>query len=152
MIELIRIDDRLAHGQVMAVWAPALNIDHLLVADDETAGDAFARQVMQLAMPRGMTLIVDTIAGAGPRLAAAARDTHRWLVLLRDVASAIRLRKAYPFDALNVGGIGMMPGRRLVWRSIALSPEEAAALRALRAQGVDVYLQMLPSDPKKREW
>ncbi|MGQ9814451.1 MAG: PTS sugar transporter subunit IIB [Candidatus Roseilinea sp.] len=152
MIALIRVDDRLAHGQVMAVWARALKIDHLLVADDETAGDAFAQQVMQLAMPRGITLLVHTIAGAGPRLAAAAHDSHRWLVLLRDVASAIRLREAYAFDALNVGGVGMMPGRRLVWRSIALSPEEAAALRDLRAQGVDVYLQMLPSDPKKREW
>ncbi len=152
MIALIRIDDRLVHGQVMAVWARALNIDHILVADDETAGDAFARQVMQLAMPRGITLVVDTVAGAGPRLASAARDSHRWLVLLRDVASAARLREAYPFDALNVGGIGMKPGRHLVWRSIAMSPEEAAALRDLRAQGVDVYLQMVPGDPRKSEW
>lgn len=152
MIALIRIDDRLAHGQVMAVWARALNIDHLLIADDETAGDAFARQVMQLAMPRGMTLVIDTVAGAGSRLASAARDNHRWLALLRDVASAVRLHSVFPFDALNVGGLGMMPGRRLVWRSIALSPEEAASLRALRAQGVDVYLQMVPSDPRKDEW
>ncbi len=152
MIALIRIDDRLVHGQIMAVWARALNIDHILVADDETAGDAFARQVMQLAMPSEITLVVDTVAGAGSTLASAAHDSHRWLVLLRDVASAVRLRKACPFDALNVGGIGMKPGRHLVWRSIALSPEESAALRALRAQGVEVYLQMLPSDPRKNEW
>lgn len=152
MIALIRIDDRLVHGQVMAVWVRALKIDHILVADDDTADDAFAQQVMRLAMPPGMTLVVDTVAGAGARLASAARDTHRWLVLLRDVASAVRLREACAFDALNVGGIGMKPGRRLVWRSIAMSPEEAAALRALRAQGVDVYLQMLPGDPRRSEW
>lgn len=152
MIALIRIDDRLVHGQVMAVWVKALKIDHILVADDDSASDAFARQVMQLAMPPGITLVVDTVAGAGPRLALAAHDTHRWLVLLRDVPSAVRLRDAYAFDALNVGGIGMKPGRRLVWRSIAMSPEESATLRDLRAQGVDVYLQMVPGDPRKSEW
>jgi mannose/fructose/N-acetylgalactosamine-specific phosphotransferase system component IIB len=152
MIQLIRIDDRLVHGQVMAVWVRALNIDHLLVADDESANDAFARQVMQLAMPKGMTLVVQTVADARLTLAAAARDPHRWLALVRNVASAVRLHNAFPFDALNVGGAGMTPGRRLIWRSIALSQEETAALRALRAQGVDVYLQMLPSDPQKRDW
>ncbi|MCS7061966.1 MAG: PTS sugar transporter subunit IIB, partial [Anaerolineae bacterium] len=114
--------------------------------------DAFARHIMQAAMPKGITLAVDSIAGAGPILNAAAQDAHRWLVLLRSVEGAIRLHAVFPFKTLNVGGVGMAPGRRLVWRSISLSPDEIAALRDLQTQGVDVYLQMTPGEPQKRDW
>ena len=150
MIDLIRIDDRLVHGQVMAVWVRGLSIRHIFVADDETAGDSFSRQVMQLAMPKGVMLTVATVEDAGRQLASMPADGVHRLVLLRSVDAAVRLHRAFPFTSLNVGGIGMMPGRKLLWRSIAMSPDEVAALRSLRQQGVDVYLQMIPTDPRKR--
>ena len=37
-IELIRVDNRLVHGQVGVTWVNALNIDTIVVVDDETAG------------------------------------------------------------------------------------------------------------------
>ena len=36
-IELIRVDNRLVHGQVGVTWVNALNIDTIVVVDDETA-------------------------------------------------------------------------------------------------------------------
>lgn len=149
MVDLVRIDDRLVHGQVMAAWARALRTTHILVADDDSAADDFARQIMQLAMPAHIALTVDAVDGAASRLPALAADASRTLVLLRSVAAAERLHGLWPFAALNVGGIGMAPGRGLVWRSIAASPQEVAGLQRLRAQGVDVYLQMVPGDTKQ---
>jgi PTS system mannose-specific IIB component len=149
MISLIRIDDRLIHGQIMAVWVRMLRIDHILVADDATAADSFSQQMMQFAMSDSITLTVSDIVTAAGKLAQAASDSTHTLVLLRSVDAAVRLHAAYPFRELNVGGIGMLPGRKLVWRSIAASPAELAALRRLRTQGVNVYLQMIPTDDRK---
>jgi PTS system mannose-specific IIB component len=154
MISLIRIDDRLIHGQVMAVWVRALSVTHILVIDDATAADAFTRQVMHLAMPAGMALTISTLGdaacdGAAGHLARFARDSSRTLVLLKSVSVAKQLHAHFPFNELNVGGIGMAPGRRLIWRSIAASQEEIDQLKALSDAGVDVYLQMIPADPRQ---
>ena len=148
MLSLIRIDDRLIHGQVMAAWVRTLNVTHILVIDDATAADPFSQQVMQLAMPPTITLTISSTAAAADHLSRAAADTARTLVLLPSVAAANAVFQRYPFKALNVGGVGMSQGRKLIWRSIAASTEEIAQLHALRDAGVDVYLQMIPADQR----
>lgn len=151
MLSLIRVDDRLIHGQVMAVWVRVLNITHIIVIDDETAGDSFSQQVMQVAMPAGIHLSITAVCNAAALLRAIADTKERALVLLRDIESAVRLHGLYPFTELNVGGSGMRQGRRLIWRSIALSPQQMYQLIALQDAGVDVYMQMIPSDEKRRQ-
>lgn len=43
-IELIRVDNRLVHGQVGVTWVNALNIDTIVVVDDETAINVFSQK------------------------------------------------------------------------------------------------------------
>ncbi len=150
MISLIRVDDRLIHGQVMAVWVRLLSINRILVADDEAAADAFSRQIMQLAMPSSTLLSVTPIDEAASQLPTIETDPSHTLVLLRTVAAAAQLHLRYAYRTLNIGGIGMAPGRKPLWRSIAASASEVEMLSQLRRDGVDVYLQMIPSDVKKR--
>ena len=40
-IALIRVDDRLMHGQVVVSWIPYLKVDEVLIIDDEYATDEF---------------------------------------------------------------------------------------------------------------
>jgi D-glucosaminate PTS system EIIB component len=149
MISLIRIDDRLIHGQVMAVWVRALRITNILVGDDATAVDAFTRQIMQLAMPTYIKLVIASMDEAVVQLMTAQSDPTRTLVLLKDVASAIHLHRGYPYKELNVGGIGMAPGRKLVWKSVAISPVEIDQLKILHDSGIDVYFQMIPNEERR---
>ena len=150
MLNLIRIDDRLIHGQVMAVWVRALSINYILVIDNATAADTFSQQVMQLAVPSNMRLSISSVAAAAPALHSAHTSSDHALVLLRDVESAAELQPLYNLPALNLGGSGMSAGRKLIWRSIALSKRQIELLNQLQADGVDVYLQMVPSDLKRR--
>lgn len=46
-IELIRVDNRLVHGQVGVTWVNALNIDTIVVVDDETAINVFLQKMMK---------------------------------------------------------------------------------------------------------
>ncbi len=149
MISLIRVDDRLIHGQVMAVWVRALNITHIIVVDDDTAADLFSQQVMRLAIPQGMALTISPLSTATESLRKATKDGSHTLVLIRSIDTAVKLFDHFPYKDLNVGGIGMSPGRKLLWRSIAASQQEVDQLRGLRDAGVNVYLQMIPSEPRR---
>ena len=65
-LRLVRIDDRLIHGQVVAVWLRALGAKRIVIVDDATARDEFLREVLTLAAPHGVPVEVHDIAsGAG---------------------------------------------------------------------------------------
>ena len=150
MLSLIRLDDRLIHGQVMAVWVRRLSITHILVLHDDTAGDEFARTLMQMAMPPRISLTVAPVAEATAMLEEMQRNDTRTLVLRARVEDAVAVHQQWPLPHLNVGNLGMRDGRRLIWRTVALSPAELTALHQLESAGVDVFLQMIPSDDRQR--
>ncbi|MEW6243512.1 MAG: PTS sugar transporter subunit IIB [Bacillota bacterium] len=144
-ISLIRVDDRLVHGQVLAGWARILGVQTIVVADDEAYGDTLTRSLMEAAAPPGMKIIVCTVDEIS-RIVHAADDRSCALVLVRDPAAALRLREILPYDRLNLGGVGLAPGRSPFFRNIYLSDQERGMLKALCDRGVEVKVQVVPSD------
>ena len=51
VILLVRIDNRLIHGQILEAWVPRLAAREVLVADDEAAGSPLARAALTLCVP-----------------------------------------------------------------------------------------------------
>ncbi len=145
-ISLIRVDDRLVHGQVLTGWARILGVQTIIVADDEAYSDTLTRSLMEAAAPPGMEIIVCSIDQV-PGVVDTADDRSCALVLVRDPAAALRLRDVLPYDRLNLGGVGLAPGRSPFFRNIYLSDQERGMLKALCDRGVDIKVQVVPSDP-----
>ena len=54
---LVRVDDRLIHGQVMTAWMKTLRADEIIVVDDRVAKDDFMLFVLQNAAPKGVKVV-----------------------------------------------------------------------------------------------
>ena len=50
-VKMIRIDDRLIHGQIVAAWAKSLSIKRIWIVDDGVAKDTFITNVMKMVAP-----------------------------------------------------------------------------------------------------
>jgi mannose/fructose/N-acetylgalactosamine-specific phosphotransferase system component IIB len=146
-IEMVRVDDRLIHGQVVALWLTTLDARRIVVVDDATADDAFLREVVELAAPAGTPVEVLNLAAGTERLAATGDFDEKVLVLVRTPETALALRRAgIAFGVLNLGGLGAAANRRPLHRSISASPEELEALRQLEQLGTRVEIQAVPGD------
>lgn len=146
-LKLVRVDDRLIHGQVVAVWLKAVGADRIIIVDDRTAQDAFLKEVLILAAPPGVPVEVHGLADGIERVARAANDDEQVFVLMRSPITALRLREAgIPFATLNVGGIGAGPGRTPLYKNISANAEEIEAMRALERSGTRVELRIVPDD------
>lgn len=55
-VSLLRIDDRLIHGQVMTGWVKHINATKIIIIDDELVHDDFMISVLEMAVPNHMTL------------------------------------------------------------------------------------------------
>lgn len=146
-LKLVRVDDRLIHGQVVAVWLRAVGAQRIVIVDDRTARDEFLRDLVVLAAPQGVAVEVHDVASGIARVTELAATSEEVFVLLRSPVGALQLRKAgVPFDVLNVGGIGSGPGRRPLYRNISASEEERAAMRELEGMGTRVELRIVADD------
>ena len=146
-LTLVRVDDRLIHGQVVAIWLKALSARRIVIVDDRTAKDDFLREVLMLASPKGVPVEIHTLETGIPRVKEVAADPEPAFVIVRTPLTALRLREAgVEFPILNVGGIGAGPGRKSLYRNISASPEELEAMRQLEAMGTSVELRIVESD------
>jgi len=146
-LALVRVDDRLIHGQVVTIWLKAIHAKRIVIVDDRTARDEFLKEVIELAAPRDVPTEIHEVESGIARVAALAVDAEPIFVLMRSPVTAVRLREAgIEFPILNVGGIGAGPGRKVLYRNISASPEELVAMRRLEALGTKVELRIVEND------
>jgi PTS system mannose-specific IIB component len=147
---LVRIDDRLIHGQVIAVWCRHRRFTRILVVDDGVAADPFMQEVLSLAAPPGLRVDVFSIEDG---INVLNEDPSNWgttMVLMKSPSSAKRLYDGgLEYNALNIGGIGSGPGRKNVFKNIAFSEEESAILKYLMDKGVEITLLTVPGEKSK---
>jgi PTS system mannose-specific IIB component len=149
-IGLVRIDDRLIHGQVIAVWCRQQRFARILVVDDGVAADAFMQEVLRLAVPPGLTVDILSVEEAISGLTADTPDRKTTMVLMKSPQVAQQLYEGgVKYAALNIGGIGSAPGRRNIFKNIAASDEEIAILKGLLQEGVKITLLTVPGERSK---
>lgn len=143
-LHLVRVDDRLIHGQVIAVWLRALGAEVIVVVDDATAQDEFLSEVLELAAPEGVEVEVHSVADAIQPIKELAASDIGTFVLMKTPEVALRLVEAgAPITLLNVGGIGAAEGRTTLYRNISANEAERESMRELERRGVKVELRMV---------
>jgi len=144
---LVRVDNRLVHGQVLEAWVPALKISSLWIADDEAASDALTRMAMELALPPRVGLSIFSLAQAAERLRSAEGAPEKTLLLLREVQSAVALVAAgVPIARLNLGNVHFRAGRKQAAPTLYLDASELEALEALARGGTEIEWRAVPAD------
>jgi mannose/fructose/N-acetylgalactosamine-specific phosphotransferase system component IIB len=144
-IVLVRVDDRLIHGQVLEGWVPKTRAQELLVANDAAACDDVLRMIMESATPDTIGLVVETVDKIAEMLTQEADSTIRRIIIMDSPLDALRLKRAgVPFDRLNLGNLRTNNGSVCLSRSVIVCDESLKILRELIREGVQVYIQSVP--------
>ena len=147
-----RVDERLVHGQVMTSWSKHLQLKRIVIVDDQVAKDDFMATVLTMSAPAGITIEILSVKDAATRLQAD-KGEEKTLLLFKRIPAALELAKELKetpvaLTELNVGNVGSVPGRVQVTKNVFLSEDEKNDLRGLQSLGVNVFLQMLYTDPQ----
>ena len=141
---LLRVDDRLIHGQVLVAWGHHLHPERIWVVDDAAAGNAWEKDLMASAAPdvdvQVVTVVTMTAAWAQEDAAAGGA-----FLLVRDLKTARALvESGATITRLNLGGLHYAPGKSKVNEYIYLDDADRAHARALLARGLTLEVQDVP--------
>lgn len=144
---LVRVDDRLVHGQVVVGWGRALGLRHIVLVDDAIRSSAWEQDLYRMGVPSGMKIEFASVAEAGAGFPRWQRDAAHTMVLLGSVETLARLCAVAPVRRVNLGGIHQQEGRQEHLPYVYLTDEEVERLRALDEAGVAISAQDVPTRP-----
>ena len=144
-LNMVRVDYRMVHGQIVAKWIKFRPVDRLILADDSLVDDPFMGDIYRMAVPDREVDIVKL----GDVQTAIDRKNDTVLLIFKDVASAYTVYKnGLQLPELNVGAVQNSAQRIAVVQGVALTVEEYEKLSEMKAEGVNVFLQPIPeNDP-----
>jgi PTS system mannose-specific IIB component len=144
-IVLLRIDDRLIHGQVTIGWGPHIRPEHVLLVDDSVAENPWELDLYRAAAPEGATVEAVHVADAGRSLSEWSVSDRRVLVLVRSPRGlAVLAGQGLRLPPVNVGGMHFSRGKRELLPYVFVDDADVAAFRSLLAAGVELEARDLP--------
>lgn len=146
-IVLTRIDDRLIHGQVMTAWVKEKRADEIIIVDNGVSKDSFLSEVMKMSAPSGVNIKVESIETGAEELMKISDGESRVIVLVKSPATILELiEKGVDFKKVIVGGMGLNPQRKTLYKNIATSEEEKEQLTELIERGTETTIHIIPSE------
>lgn len=150
MIVLTRVDHRLLHGQVAFAWTPHLSADCILIANDLAATDATQKTILKLAKPSGVKLVIKTIDDSIKALNSGVTDKYKLFIVVGNINDAYKLIKnVKTIKELNLGGTKDADDKKALSNAIFVTNEEDKEIKQLVSDGIDVYIQQVPTEKKK---
>ena len=151
MIKLIRIDDRLVHGQVAFTWVPSLGIDCLVVANDLVAKDDFQKMTLGLAKPANVKLLIKSVADTIAFLNDEKNKSAKILVLINSVKDATALATSVSeITSINFGGIRAKENAKLISKAVAVTDDDVVLIKELLQKNIELEIRQVPTDEKQK--
>ena len=148
-VTVMRIDDRLIHGQIVTRWIDYAEAKKILVVDDKAAADSMQQMLLKLAVPSGITLEILTKKAALEKIRQD-QSEEKVLLIMRNPAEANAfLEMGFSIDRINVGTISnskSVTGRKKILNYIYLEPQDAEALQAMADKGITLDVRAIPGE------
>lgn len=146
-IVLLRVDDRLVHGQVVTKWVQQSGAKKIIIVDDMLAANTYLSNVYKMAAPQGIEVTTMSTKDFIDSLNENKFRDQPIMLLFKSIAN---LKQAFDLgfktEKVQIGGIGASAGKKLVYHTVAMNDEDAKQLQEIANQGVEIYFQRVPDD------
>ena len=144
---LVRIDDRLIHGQVLLGWARALKPDRIVVANDRVARNSWERRFYTSSVPPHIRVSFLDLDETARQMLNNLFKTELVMMLFESVRDVwIVVEKGVSLDDINVGGLHYREGAVELLPYVFITDEDRGYLRELVKRSVRLTAQDIPGN------
>ena len=147
MIHILRVDDKLLHGQVAFSWVRNLKIHTIVIADDSIVYDEFMKMTLGLSKPSGVKLQILEIKDAIEFLEANIHSELHIMAIVNSIHNAYRImEEIQDIHTLNLGALRERYDAIPFSENISLNKEEVMVCKALIEKGKHIEMRMRYDD------
>ena len=146
-VKLVRIDDRLIHGQVATTWIKNYEIEQVLIINDKAANDPIQKSVVGLAAPPGVKVMIFGV-NQFINILKKSEIKKSTMLLFTTSTDVLKIVESGLVDIkeVNAGGMRFNDTRKRLTKAITVTPEEEQAFVKMMDKGIKINVQMVPKD------
>lgn len=104
MIQLLRVDHRLLHGQVAVSWVQGLGSNCIFCVGDKVANDPVWKTTLKMGKPAGCKLVIKDMEHAIEAINSGVTDKYKMIICVATIAEAKQLVEGCPqIKSVNLG-------------------------------------------------
>ncbi|MHA1860298.1 MAG: PTS system mannose/fructose/N-acetylgalactosamine-transporter subunit IIB, partial [Candidatus Asgardarchaeia archaeon] len=147
-IVLLRIDDRLIHGQVTVSWTRYTNSNVIVVANDEIANDMMRKMLIEsISSSKDVAVKVLSIEDTVEKINSGDFEKDRVMIIVTSPKDALRIvRGSTGIESVNLGQLAYKEGKIRVTNTISLGFEDIQAILSMMEEGISIITKQLPQD------
>ena len=96
MIQLLRVDHRLLHGQVAVSWVQGLGSDCIFCVGDKVANDPVWKTTLKMGKPANAKLVIKDMEHAIEAINSGVTDKYKMIICVASIAEAKQLADGCP--------------------------------------------------------
>ncbi|MFH1282938.1 MAG: PTS sugar transporter subunit IIB [bacterium] len=148
-INLIRIDDRLIHGQVVEGWLRVIGADKIVIISDELAEKENEKILFSLAVPVGVTVDYLHVQKAVEALKNDDYKNDHVLILVESPREILQLlENGVKLESINVGGLHFAKGKVAINDALYVDQDDCILFEKIADYNVMIESRVLPNDKR----
>ncbi len=144
---IIRVDDRLVHGQVITGWVKLLDLNNIIVANDDILHDKTRMQIMKLPVPINVHIEFLSISSAIESFKKNKWKKYKTIMLFESPKDAYEFVKEVDnTTSMNIGGLHFKDSRVQITHNLAVNHEDKEYLIKISELNIKLEGRALPSE------
>ena len=153
MIKMIRLDERLIHGQVAIKWSRHLEVNRIVVIDESASKSELIQKSLMMAAPNTVKVSIKDLESGLKILNDERSKPLKILVICSSLEDLLIVAKQVPnIELINVGNYGRLarkkPGetRKRYGANLYLYDNELEIINEINQLGIKAVYQTIPDD------
>ena len=148
-IKIVRIDDRLIHGQIVQGWLKTVDVDKILIVSDEVANDEMQQVLLSMAVPSSVKLVIKNIKDASYEIANEVYENDKLMILFSNPQDIVKMiDNGIKFQSINIGGMHYAHGKKQLLANLSVDKSDVIAFLKLISFGIELETRALPQDDR----
>ena len=148
-IKIVRIDDRLIHGQIVQGWLKTIDVDKILIVSDEVANDEMQQVLLSMAVPSSVKLVIKNIKDASYEIANEVYEKDKLMILFSNPQDIVKMiDNGIKFQSINIGGMHYAHGKKQLLANLSVDKNDVTAFLKLIDCGIELETRALPQDDR----
>ena len=150
MIKVLRVDDRLLHGQVAVAWTNYYKVDTIVIANDKVITDKTMQIAFKLATPPGITLSMKSLEGAVAVINNPKHAERTIMVITKTMQDAEYVcgKTGSAVRDVRLGGLRSGEGKKQIDMNSYMSEDDICVMDRMEQKGINIFMQADPASRK----
>ncbi|MBP2072990.1 PTS system mannose/fructose/N-acetylgalactosamine-transporter subunit IIB [Thermoanaerobacterium butyriciformans] len=146
MLKVVRLDERLVHGQVVNNWCSSEDITEIIVIDKNVVRDEIRKTFIEMAVPEDIEVLFCDVDGAIKIYEEESKYENLMIIFSNPFEILEFLEKGGNISKVNIGGLPYKAGKKRISTAVYLNESEIEVLKKIAKKNVSLDVRMLPND------